>query len=74
MSSIMASKAPNRRGSPAGLAARPRRLFLTAGDVIVIVVINAVLLVAMWVRHGGLDQLGSASAKLTAAGQVTALA
>jgi predicted ferric reductase len=41
--------------------------------VIVIVGINAVLVVAMWVRHGGLNQLGSSSAKLTAAGQVTAL-
>jgi predicted ferric reductase len=74
MNSIMASnEAPDRRGSRAGRAARPRRLFLTAGDVIVIVVINAALVVAMWVRHGGLNQLGSASAKLTAAGQVTAL-
>jgi predicted ferric reductase len=74
MNNIMASnQASDRRGSRAGPAARPRRLFLTAGDVIVIVVINAVLVVAMWVRHGGLNQLGSPSAKLTAAGQVTAL-
>src|ERR1700737_2756902 len=52
---------------------QPRRLVFTAGDVILVVLLNAALVVAMWVRHGGLNQLGSASAKLTAAGQLTAL-
>ena len=46
---------------------------LTASDILAIVVINGALVVAMWLRHGGLIQLGSAPAKLTAAGQLTAL-
>jgi len=44
-----------------------------ATDVIVVIAINAVLVVGMWLRHGGLTQLGSASAKFTASGQITAL-
>ncbi|HXN03109.1 MAG TPA: ferredoxin reductase family protein [Candidatus Dormibacteraeota bacterium] len=74
MSSITARQdTPDRRGNRTGQSARPRRLVFTAGDVIVLIVINAVLVVAMWVRHGALNQLGSPSAKLTAAGQITAL-
>lgn len=38
-----------------------------------LLVANAALIVAMWVRHGGTDHLTSAAAILTAAGQVTAL-
>ena len=34
---------------------------------------NGALIVAMWIRHGGLSTLGSASADLTAAGELTAL-
>jgi predicted ferric reductase len=34
---------------------------------------NGVLIVGMWVRHGGLDQLSSIGGILTAAGQLTAL-
>ena len=34
---------------------------------------NALLIVGMWVRHGGVEQLGSISGMVTAAGQVTAL-
>ena len=34
---------------------------------------NAVLIVGMWIRHGGLDSLGGGSAKFTALGQLTAL-
>ena len=56
-----------------GGADRSRSLVFIAGDVIVLVVINAALVVAIWVRHGGLNQLGSPSVKLTAAGQLTAL-
>lgn len=68
----MARQLPERRGSRSFQPAQ-RRLFLTATDIIVIVVINALLVVGMWLRHGGLNQLGSTSAKFTAAGQVTAL-
>ncbi len=65
--------------SPQGRRSRPvrplaaRDPFFTAGDVIAVVVINLFLVVAMWVRHGGLNQLQSPAAKLTAAGQITAL-
>lgn len=34
---------------------------------------NALLIVGMWLRHGGLDQLGTLSGVLTAVGQLTAL-
>jgi predicted ferric reductase len=71
-SSIMARQLPERRGRRS-LQAAQRRPFLTATDIIVIVVIGALLVVGMWVRHGGLNQLGSTSAKFTAAGQITAL-
>ena len=46
---------------------------LRATDVVAIGVGNGVLIVAMWVRHGGLDQLSSFGGVLTAAGQLTAL-
>jgi predicted ferric reductase len=72
MSSITArQETPDRRGNR-GQHAR-RALVFTAGDVILVVAVNAVLVVAMWVRHGALNQLVSPSAKLTAAGQITAL-
>jgi predicted ferric reductase len=73
MSIIARQETPDQRTGRAGHAASPRRLVFTAGDVILVVVINAALVVAMWVRHGALNQLGSPSAKLTAAGQLTAL-
>src|SRR6202140_3754642 len=73
MSSITARQDTPDRRSRTGQAARPRSLTFSAGDVILLVIVNAALVVAMWVRHGGLNQLGSPSAKLTAAGQVTAL-
>ena len=60
-------------GSIALRPARERRLFLSASDLITIVAINALVVIGMWVRHGGLNALGSFSAKLTAAGQITAL-
>jgi predicted ferric reductase len=37
------------------------------------VALNAIVIVGMWVRHGGADGLTSATAQLTAAGQLTAL-
>ena len=46
---------------------------LRASDVVAIGLGNGVLIVAMWVRHGGLDQLSSLGGVLTAGGQVTAL-
>src|SRR5664280_3445737 len=51
----------------------PRRWPVRASDIVAILVANGVLIVAMWVRHGGSDHLTSPGAILTAAGQVTAL-
>jgi predicted ferric reductase len=46
---------------------------LRSADVVALGVGNGVLIVAMWVRHGGLDQLSSFGGMLTAGGQLTAL-
>jgi predicted ferric reductase len=51
----------------------PRVWPVRRSDVAGVIAFNGVLVVAMWIRHGGLSGLGSASAALTAAGQVTAL-
>lgn len=73
MSSIVAREnVPPRRGTRSAQAA-PRRSFFAASDVIFVIVLNALLVIAMWVRHGGLNNLGSPSAKFTAVGQITAL-
>src|SRR5512141_671790 len=42
-------------------------------DVWWLVVLNAVLIAAMWLRHGGLDNVGSVGGALTAVGQLTGL-
>ncbi|MBI3752281.1 MAG: ferredoxin reductase family protein [Chloroflexi bacterium] len=42
-------------------------------DVWWLVVLNAVLIAAMWLRHGGLDNVGSLGGALTAVGQITGL-
>lgn len=42
-------------------------------EVLTLVGINAVLIVGMWVRHGGISLLGSTQANLTGLGQLTAL-
>ena len=60
-------------------APRPRSLPLPRvwgvrpSDFTALLVGNAVLIVAMWVRHGGLDQLHTPGGTLTAIGQLTAL-
>jgi predicted ferric reductase len=51
-------------------AHRPR---LLRQDAIVVLVGNGLLIIALWVLHGGLDQLGSAAGLATATGQLTAL-
>jgi predicted ferric reductase len=64
------------RSVPAASAARPiqpRPWHLRAEDVIGFLGANIVLIVAMWVRHGGLDQLGTIGGIATAIGQLTAL-
>src|SRR5258705_11266928 len=46
---------------------------LRAEDVIGVLGAHGVLIVAMWVPHGGLDQLGTVEGVATAAGQLMAL-
>jgi predicted ferric reductase len=51
----------------------PRVWPITTAEVGAVLAANAVLIVAMWVRHGGLLQLDSAAGIATGAGQLTAL-
>jgi predicted ferric reductase len=51
----------------------PRAWAVRAADLSALAALNAGLIVAMWVRHGGLDQLGTAAGTLTAMGQLAAL-
>jgi predicted ferric reductase len=75
MGTVTARNDPrDRRGKRRTARPAPTRpLSLRAGDIIAIVAINGALVIGMWVRHGGLNQLASPSAKFTAAGQITAL-
>ncbi|MFL5685694.1 MAG: ferric reductase-like transmembrane domain-containing protein [Chloroflexota bacterium] len=49
------------------------RLSIRPEDVVGFLAANIILIVAMWVRHGGLDQLGTMAGLATATGQLTAL-
>ena len=71
----MAIRIPTRRAarSAAGPPAIPRVWRLTPTDVAGVLIANGVVLVGMWLRHGGLDQLTDAAGWLTATGQLTAL-
>jgi predicted ferric reductase len=51
----------------------PRRWGVRANDVTALLVGNGVLIVLMWVRHGGLDELATLGGSLTAIGQLAAL-
>ena len=46
---------------------------IRSGEVALVLGLNAVVIVGMWMRHGGLGVLGSPAADLTAFGQLTAL-
>jgi len=46
---------------------------VTAVEIVVVLVANAGLILAMWVRHGGLDQGSTFGGVLTGIGQLTAL-
>lgn len=59
--------------APVRRVAHPRTWSITSLDVIAIVVGNGLLIAAMWVRHGGLNELGAPGGAITAAGQLTAL-
>jgi predicted ferric reductase len=69
---------PSDIGAPATATTRrslpvPRRWGLRPADVVLIVLGNAVLIVAMWVRHGQFPNLGHPAAVLTGAGEIAAL-
>ena len=51
----------------------PRTWGVRPRDVVALLVANGVFIVLMWVRHGGLDQLGTLGGILTALGQLAAL-
>ncbi len=51
----------------------PRTWAIGAMEIVGVLVANGVLIAAMWVRHGGPDQLDSMAGILTAGGQLTAL-
>ena len=51
----------------------PRRWSVGAAEIVAVLVANGVLILGMWLRHGGLDQLSTLDGQLTAIGQLTAL-
>ena len=51
----------------------PRTWSIGSAEIVAVLVANGVLILAMWLRHGGLDQLSTLSGQLTAIGQLTAL-
>ncbi len=61
---------PGTRPMPVPL---PRRWGIRQTDVVALLAGNGLFIVLLWVRHGGLDQLGTTAGALTAAGQLTAL-
>jgi predicted ferric reductase len=65
-----ASPAAHARPRPVPL---PRTWSVTAVEIILVLVANAALILAMWVRHGGLDQASTVGGTLTGIGQLTAL-
>ena len=65
--------APSGATLPPTSAAVQRPWHLRAEDVVGFVGANLVLIVLMWVRHGGLDQLDSVGGVAIAIGQLTAL-
>ena len=61
---------PTRAPKPVPL---PRTWRIGAAEIVVVLVANGLLILAMWLRHGGLEQLSTTAGILTAIGQVTAL-
>ena len=54
-------------------APMPRQWNVRAGDVYALVGANALIIAAMWLRHGGTDQFSTLSGTISAIGQLTAL-
>jgi predicted ferric reductase len=57
----------------AGRLAQPRSWPISPADILLVLIANGVIVVGMWVRHGGLDLLGPTAGLATGLGQVTAL-
>jgi predicted ferric reductase len=51
----------------------PRTWSIAATDILAVLIGNAVLILGMWVHHGGLEQLDTLGGQLSAVGQLTAL-
>ncbi|MFL5713542.1 MAG: ferric reductase-like transmembrane domain-containing protein [Chloroflexota bacterium] len=51
----------------------PRTWSIAAVDVVAVLIANGVIILAMWLRHDGLDQLSTLGGQLTAIGQLTGL-
>ena len=58
---------------PPGPVPLPRRWSVGATQIVAVLVANGVLILGMWLRHGGLDQLSTLDGQLTAIGQLTGL-
>ena len=69
----MTQHAPGPTVAVARRVTHPRSWSIRPSDLAAIVAGNGLLIAAMWVRHGGLSELGSPAGILTAAGQLTAL-
>jgi predicted ferric reductase len=64
------SSLPSTRPRPVPL---PRTWGVRPWDVVAVLAANGLLIVLMWVRHGGIDELGAPGGALTALGQLSAL-
>jgi predicted ferric reductase len=75
MNSQTADRRDLSRAKPrkSGRVPLPRIWPVTAADIYFLLGGNALLILGMWIRHGGLGELGTAAGALTAAGQITAL-
>ena len=51
----------------------PRTWSIGAAEILTVLCANGLVIAAMWVRHGGLEQLSTFGGQLTAVGQLTAL-
>ncbi len=69
-SAPMPAAPPTRSARPVPL---PRTWSMTALEIVLVLLANGVVIAAMWVRHGGLDQSSSFGGILTGVGQLTAL-
>jgi predicted ferric reductase len=70
---MTALSSPSNAGSRQKRVPLPRIWPIAFPDVAWVIGLNGLLIVAMWVRHGGLTDLGAPGAILTAIGQLTGL-